>query len=127
RRDALRQALDDGRLAHARLADERRIVLALAQQDVHHARHLRVAAAHRLEVATASQGSELHPDALEHAPGVEQALERLTHRSLAVQEMLIPGDDGVSHHERHRRPQGEEYPERYQTILPDPPRDDGHP
>ena len=47
--DALRQAFDDGGLAHARLADQHRIVLGAAAQNLHHALQLVVAADQRIE------------------------------------------------------------------------------
>src|SRR5213593_470080 len=37
--------------------------------------------------------------------------------SVASQEVEIPGDDRVTEDERHRRPQGEKYPERHETLL----------
>ena len=49
--DALREALDDGRLADARLADEDGVVLRLARQDAHDVANLRVAADHGIELA----------------------------------------------------------------------------
>src|SRR5881397_172179 len=38
-------------------------------------------------------------------------------RSVAPQEVQVPGDDGVAEHEGHRRPQREEYPERDESLL----------
>jgi hypothetical protein len=49
--DALGQALDDRRLADARLADQHRVVLGLARQDADDAADLGVAADHRVELA----------------------------------------------------------------------------
>ena len=49
--DALRQPLDNGRLAHARLADEHRIVLGASLQHLHGAADLVVAADDRVELA----------------------------------------------------------------------------
>ena len=49
--DALGQAFDDGGLADARLADQHRIVLGAAAQDLHHALELVVAADQRIEQA----------------------------------------------------------------------------
>ncbi len=69
--DALRQTFDDDRLADARFADERGVVLVLAQQDVHDAGDFVVAAAHGLEVAAARLHREVHPHALEHAAVIE--------------------------------------------------------
>jgi hypothetical protein len=50
-RHALREALDHRRLADARLADEDRVVLPAAGQDVDHLPDLEVAAEHRVEPA----------------------------------------------------------------------------
>ena len=63
RGDALREPLRDRRLAHAGGADERRVVLRLAQQDVDDARDLVVAAAHRLQPVRPRLGREVaqHP------------------------------------------------------------------
>ena len=51
--DALREALDDRGLAHARLADQHRVVLGAALQDLDRAADLVVAADHRVELALA--------------------------------------------------------------------------
>ena len=51
--DALREAFDDGGLAHAGLADEHRVVLGAALQDLDHAADLLVAADDRVELAAA--------------------------------------------------------------------------
>jgi hypothetical protein len=51
--DTLREALDDGGLAHARLADQHRVVLGAALQDLDGAADLVVAADHRIELAGA--------------------------------------------------------------------------
>ena len=49
--DALRQAFDDRRLAHARFADQHRIVLRAAAEDLNRALQLAVAAHERVELA----------------------------------------------------------------------------
>ena len=49
--DALRQSLDDGGLAHARLADQHRVVLGAAAEDLDGAADLLVAADDRVELA----------------------------------------------------------------------------
>src|SRR6266704_2288042 len=51
--DALRKALHDRRLAHAGLADQNRVVLGAALQDLDHAADLVVASDHRVELARA--------------------------------------------------------------------------
>src|SRR5262249_24970307 len=79
RRDALRQPLDDRRLADARLAHERRVVLPLPQQDIDDARDFVVAAAHRLEIAAARLGRDVDAHALEHVTRIEQSFEGIPH------------------------------------------------
>src|SRR6185437_5652285 len=51
RADARGEALDDGGLADAGLADQDRVVLRAARQDLHHALDLRLAADDRVELA----------------------------------------------------------------------------
>ena len=58
-RDALREAFRDGCLAYAGRSDERRVVLAMAQQDVDDARNFLVATAHRLEPVCAGVSREV--------------------------------------------------------------------
>ena len=53
--DALGQALDDGGLADAGLADQHRVILGAPAQDLDHAADLFVAADHRIELAAAGQ------------------------------------------------------------------------
>jgi hypothetical protein len=57
--DALREALDDRRLADARLADQHRVVLGAPLQDLDHAADLVVAADHRIELALAGALGEV--------------------------------------------------------------------
>ena len=57
--DALREAFDDRGLAHARLADQHRIVLGAALQDLDHAADLVVAADDRVELARAGALGEI--------------------------------------------------------------------
>ncbi len=49
--NALRETFDDGGFTDARLADQHRIVLGAAAQNLHHAANLFVAADHRIELA----------------------------------------------------------------------------
>ena len=49
--DPLGEPLDDRRLADARLADQHRVVLRAAREDLDHAADLVVAADHRVELA----------------------------------------------------------------------------
>ena len=53
--DALRDPLDDGGLADARIADQHRVVLGAAREDLHRAADLLVAADDRVELAVAGQ------------------------------------------------------------------------
>ncbi len=67
--DALRQALDDGGLAHARLADQHRVVLGPARQDADHPPDLGVAADHRVELAAPRLGDEVDAVLLQRLVG----------------------------------------------------------
>ena len=49
----LRQALDDGRLTHAGIAQDKRVVLGATRKDLHHALDFLFAADHRVELAVA--------------------------------------------------------------------------
>jgi hypothetical protein len=90
--DALRQALDDGRLADAGLADQHRVVLGAALQDLDGAADLVVAADHRVELALAGALGEveavflqrlalafgfLRADVLAAAHGLDRVFQRL--------------------------------------------------
>jgi hypothetical protein len=59
--DALRQAFDDGGLADTWLADEDRIVLGAAGEDLNDAPHFFVAADHRIELALAGELGQIAP------------------------------------------------------------------
>ena len=63
--DALGEALHDGGLAHARLADDDRVVLGAAVQDLHEAAHLGLAPDDRVQPALPRQPREVHAVALE--------------------------------------------------------------
>ena len=63
--DALRQPLDDGRLADARLPDQHRVVLGAAREHLDHAADLLVAADDRVELAGAGLLGEVAGEALE--------------------------------------------------------------
>ena len=65
RHDALRQALGDGGLAHARLADEHRVVLGAPAQHLDDAPDLVVAPDDRVELAPAGEFGEVAAEALE--------------------------------------------------------------
>ena len=51
--DLLRQALDDGRLAHTGVTQDKRVVLGAARKDLHHALDFLFAANHGIELAVA--------------------------------------------------------------------------
>ena len=53
---------DDRRLAHARLADQRRVVLGTARQDLDHALDLGLATDHRVEFVLPRQCSQVGSD-----------------------------------------------------------------
>ena len=57
--DAPRQAFGDGGLAHARLADEHRVVLRAPRQHLHHAADFLVAADDRINLPLPRQGGEV--------------------------------------------------------------------
>ena len=64
--DLLGQALDDGGLAHAGLADEHRVVLGAARQDLHDPLDLAGAADDRIDLLVARQLGEVAPELVEH-------------------------------------------------------------
>ena len=65
RRDAQRQPLDDGALAHARLADQDRVVLLAARKDLDHALDLPVAPYHGVDPAFARLPREVDAELFE--------------------------------------------------------------
>ena len=65
RHDALREALDDRRLADARVADQHGVVLRAPRQHLDHAPDLLVAADHRVELALLRGLGEVTAEALE--------------------------------------------------------------
>ena len=65
RHDALREALDDRRLADARVADQHGVVLRAPRQHLDHAPDLLVAADHRVELALLRGLGEVSAEALE--------------------------------------------------------------
>ena len=81
--DLLSQALDDSRLAHAGIAQDKRIVLGAARKDLHHALDFLFAANHGIELAVARLLREVGGELLERvgaAPlllrGIRAAKER---------------------------------------------------
>ena len=67
RDDLLGQAFDDGRLAHARIADEHRIVLGSPAEHLNDAQNLRIATNYRVELALARHRSQVTGIALQRA------------------------------------------------------------
>ena len=65
RHDLLGEALDDRGLADARLADEHRVVLGAAAEDLHHALELALAADHRVELLLAGELGEVAAELVE--------------------------------------------------------------
>src|SRR4051794_32790102 len=68
--DALREALDDGGLAHAGLAHEHRVVLRAAREDLHDPLDLRLAADDGVELALRGQLGEVAPELVEQLRGL---------------------------------------------------------
>ena len=79
--DALGQPLHDGRLAHARLADEHGVVLGAARQDLDDAADLLVAADDRVQLAGSGLGGEVAAVLLE---GLVRGLGVLAGHALAA-------------------------------------------
>ena len=89
RHDELRQALGHGGLAHARLADEQRVVLLAAAEHLHDALDLARTADDRVELAVARLLREVGAELLEHAVGA---------LALGI-ERVAPGVDGALPHQ----------------------------
>ncbi len=64
--DALGKALDDGRLADARFADEHRVVLGAPRQHLHDPLDLALAPDHRVELVLPGQLGEVAPELVQH-------------------------------------------------------------
>ena len=71
--DPMRQAFGDGRLADAGLADERRVVLGPARQDLDDPLDLLLAADHRIQLAGAGRVGQVDPELI-HRGGLAGAL-----------------------------------------------------
>jgi hypothetical protein len=91
--DALGQALDDGRLARAGLADQHRVVLGAAAEDLDDAPDLFVAADDRVELALARQLRQVAPIALQRLVG---ALGVLRGDALAAADALQGAQIGIA-------------------------------
>ena len=71
--DLLGEALDDGGLAHAGLADQHRVVLGASAEDLDHAADLLLAADDRIQVAGLGQLREVAPEGLEQREALAAA------------------------------------------------------
>ncbi len=111
RDDALRQAFDDGGLAHAGFADEHGVVLGAALQHLDRAADFLVAADHRIELAQACALGQVHAvlleglalalgvgavHALPAAHRVDGGFERLARHAVGAREVADIGL-GISH------------------------------
>ena len=99
--DSASKSFDDRGLANARLADEDRVVLRSTRQDLDHATNLLVATDHRIDLAVAGSGREVHAVLLERLKLTLGILGRDAVRAAHVaqrHEQLIRGDaDSVVH------------------------------
>ena len=98
--DELRQALGDGGLAHAGLADEQRIVLLTAGEDLHDALDLAGAADDRVELAVARLLRKV--GAVGHGAGRLEGVAARVHGALAHQ-IVERGADVVALHAKARK------------------------
>ncbi len=93
--DAARQALGDRGLADAGLADQQRIVLAAAAQDLDHALELVLAADQRIDLAGLGQMVEVDRVGVERAGGLLLAVAVFLRRFLLVRLLLRVLGDAV--------------------------------
>ena len=100
--DALREPLDDRGLADARLADQHRVVLRAAREDLDHAADLLVAADHRVELALLGRLGQVAAELRERLVG---ALGVLRGDALAAAHLLDPREDLVARHRLEREEQ----------------------
>ena len=95
RDDALREPLDDRGLADAGLADQHRVVLRAAREDLDHAADLLVAADHRVELPGLGRLGQVAAELLER---LVAALGILRGDALAAAHLLDPREDLVARH-----------------------------
>ena len=97
-RDELREALDDGRLADARVAQDERVVLLAAGKHLHHALDLAVAADDGVELAVRRQLREVAAELLQHGAvvGGRAALRRARAHELRAEADLGRGGGGLA-------------------------------
>src|SRR3954447_10063170 len=79
--DPLGEALDDGRLADARLADQHRVVLGAPREDLHDPLDLRLAPDHRVELAVGGELGEVAAELVEQLGGLLLPLRAATGRA----------------------------------------------
>ena len=106
--DALREPLDDGRLADAGLADEHRVVLRAAREHLDDAADLLVAADHRIELSLARRVGEVARVALQRLVLVLRRLVgdamRAAHGLERLEQRCVRRADGVEQRARLRCP-----------------------
>ena len=95
RDDPLREALGDRGLPHAGLADQHRVVLRAAREDLDHAADLLVAPDDRVELAVLGRLGQVAPELLER---LVAALGILRGDALAAAHLLDPREDLVARH-----------------------------
>ena len=100
--DPLREPLDDRGLADAGLADQHRVVLRAAREDLDHAPDLLVAADHRVELPLLGGLGQVAAELLERLVG---ALRVLRGDALAAAHLLDPGEDLVARRRLEREEQ----------------------
>ena len=86
--DVLREPLDDGGLAHARLADQHRVVLGAAREDLDDALNFLFAPNHRVERAVARGGGQVEAELVDRrgAVGLARARARAGRLRAALRE-----------------------------------------
>ena len=89
--DGLGQALDDGGLADAGLADQDRVVLGPAGEDLHDPLDLLLPADHRVELALAGRLGEVATELVEHQRRRRRALAAAARRALGRLLALVAG------------------------------------
>ncbi len=98
--DELGQAFRDGRLAHAGLAYEQRVVLLAARQDLHHALNFACTADNRVELALAGLLGKVGAELAEHAVGgAGGGVEADTGKNRGATHQVVQGAaDGIAFH-----------------------------
>ena len=102
RDDPLREPFGDRRLADAGLADQHRVVLRAAREDLHHAANLLVAADHRVELPLLGRLGEVAAELLERLVGPLRVLRR---DALPAAHLLDPRLDLAARHRLEREKQ----------------------